>query len=221
MLKGSQLKIFLATVMAMAFALPAWSQSSAPGNDKKAQTTPTVPADPVKPPVKPRGSDDPALAGYTIGEQDILDIDVWQEKELSGPAVVRPDGKITMPLVGEIYVVGMTPVQLQTELTKRLEPFVTVPQVSVSVHEINSRKVYVMGQVAHEGVFRINATTTVSQIVVQAGGLREYAKKTKIYVLRNTNGKQVRLPFNYNAFIKGQKNGQDFVLKPGDTVVVP
>jgi polysaccharide export outer membrane protein len=221
MLKGSQLKIFLATVMAMVFALPAWSQSSAPGNDKKAQTTPTAPADPVKPPVKPRGSDDPALAGYTIGEQDILDIDVWQEKELSGPAVVRPDGKITMPLVGEIYVVGMTPVQLQTELTKRLEPFVTVPQVSVSVHEINSRKVYVMGQVAHEGVFRINATTTVSQIVVQAGGLREYAKKTKIYVLRNTNGKQVRLPFNYNAFIKGQKNGQDFVLKPGDTVVVP
>ena len=221
MLKGSQSKIFLATVMALAFALPAWSQSSAPGDDKKPQTTSTAPADPAKPSVKPKGSDDPALAGYTIGEQDVLDIDVWQEKELSGPAVVRPDGKITMPLVGEIYVVGMTPVQLQGELTKRLEPFVTVPQVSVSVHEINSRKVYVMGQVAHEGVFRINSTTTVSQILVQAGGLREYAKKSKIYVLRNINGKQVRLPFNYNSFIKGQKNGQDFVLKPGDTVVVP
>ena len=221
MLNGSQLKIFLATVMTLAFALPARSQSSAPGDDKKTQTTPTAPADPVKPSVKPKGSDDPALAGYTIGEQDVLAIDVWQEKELSGPAVVRPDGKITMPLVGEIYVVGMTPVQLQGELTKRLEPFVTAPQVSVSVHEINSRKVYVMGQVAHEGVFRINSTTTVSQILVQAGGLREYAKKNKIYVLRNTNGKQVRLPFNYNWFIKGQKNGQDFVLKPGDTVVVP
>jgi len=102
MLKGSQSKIFLATVMALAFALPAWSQSSAPANDKKPQTTSTAPADSPKPSVKPKGSDDPALAGYTIGEQDVLDIDVWQEKELSGPAVVRPDGKITMPLVGEI-----------------------------------------------------------------------------------------------------------------------
>jgi polysaccharide export outer membrane protein len=115
----------------------------------------------------------------------------------------------------------MTPVQLQAELTKRLEPFVTVPQVSVSVREINSRKVYVMGQVGHEAVFHINSTTTVSQILVQAGGLREYAKRKKIYVLRSVDGKQVRLPFNYDSFIKGQKNGQDFVLRSGDTVVVP
>jgi polysaccharide biosynthesis/export protein len=208
--------------LALAFALPAWAQSnSSSSEEKKPVAGSVVTPDAGKSSVRPKGSDDPALVGFTIGEQDVLGIDVWQEKELSGPAVVRPDGKITLPLVGEIYVVGMTPVQLQTELTKRLEPFVTVPQVSVSVKEINSRKVYVMGQVAHEGVFHINSTTTVSQILVQAGGLREYAKRSKVYVLRNINGKQVRLPFNYNSFIKGQKNGQDFVLRPGDTVVVP
>lgn len=223
MLKGTQSANLLGMLtLALAFAPPAKAQSnSSPGGEKKPVAGSAVTPDAGKPSVRPKGSDDPALAGYTIGEQDVLDIDVWQEKELSGPAVVRPDGKITMSLVGEIYVVGMTPVQLQTELMKKLEPFVTVPQVSVSVKEINSRKVYVLGQVAHEGVFHINSTTTVSQILVQAGGLREYAKRSKVYVLRNLAGKQVRLPFNYNSFIKGQKNGQDFVLNPGDTVVVP
>src|SRR6202035_3417143 len=197
LLKGRQSSSLLGIVMtlALAFALPARAQSnSSSGEEKKADAGAVVTPDAGKSSVRPKGSDDPALVGFTIGEQDVLGIDVWQEKELSGPAVVRPDGKITMPLVGEIYVVGMTPVQLQGELTKRLEPFVTAPQVSVSVHEINSRKVYVMGQVAHEGVFRINSTTTVSQILVQAGRLREYAKRSKVYVLRNINGKQVRLP---------------------------
>jgi len=222
MLKGKQSAILWGIALALAVAPLAKSQSSTPSEVKKPVGAPaTTPTDSAKPPVKPKGADDPALANYTIGEQDVLDIDVWQEKELSGQAVVRPDGKITMPLVGEIYVVGMTPVQLQTELMKKLEPFVTVPQVTVSVHEINSRKVYVMGEVGHEGVYHINSTTTISQILVQAGGVREYAKRSKIYVLRTLDGKQVRLPFNYSAFIKGQKNGQDFALRPGDTVVVP
>jgi polysaccharide biosynthesis/export protein len=217
--------VILAVILAASGAVfSVKAQGSAPASDKKPAAVTTTPANSSNTPkasTRPKSADDPALAGYTIGEQDVLDIDVWQEKELSGPAVVRPDGKITLPLVGEIYVVGMTPVQLQTELMKKLEPFVTVPQVTVAVHEINSRKVYVMGQVAHEGVFHINATTTVSQILVQSGGLKDYAKRTKIYVLRNMDGKQVRLPFNYNAFIKGQKKGQDFSLRPGDTIVVP
>jgi polysaccharide export outer membrane protein len=220
MKKVNQLVMLAAFSLALGPVSGLRAQSSAPTSDKP----PALPAPPAKSPnsgVRPKSADDPALAGFTIGEQDVLLIDVWQEKELSGPAVVRPDGKITLPLVGEIYVVGMTPVQLQTELMKRLEPFVTVPQVTVAVHEINSRKVYVMGQVAHEGVFHINSTTTVSQILVQAGGLKDYAKRTKIYVLRNMEGKHVRLPFNYNAFIKGQKKGLDFTLRPGDTIVVP
>jgi len=171
--------------------------------------------------VKGIKSDDPSLAGYTIGEQDVLDIDVWREKELSGQVVVRPDGKITVPLVNEIYVIGMTPLQLQTMLMDKLQPFVTAPQVTVAVHEINSRKVYLMGEVAHEGVFHINSTTTVSQIIAEAGGLHPYAKRSKIYILRNVDGKQVRFPFNYDAVIKGKGNSQDLVLKPGDKIVVP
>lgn len=171
--------------------------------------------------IKPKNAADPALIGYTIGEQDVLDIDVWKEKEISETVVVRPDGKIAIPLVNEIYVVGMTPLQLQQVLTERLEPFVTVPQVTVSVREIHSRKVYVTGQVAHPGVMHINSTTTVYEILAEAGGLKDFAKRKKIYVLRKTQGKEVRLPFNYDAFIKGRPGGQDFVLQPGDSIVVP
>lgn len=179
------------------------------------------PANPTGKAAKGIKADDPSLAGYTIGEQDVLDIDVWREKELSGQVIVRPDGKITVPLVNEIYVVGMTPLQLQTMLADKLQPFVTTPQVTVVVHEINSRKIYLMGEVVHEGVFRINSTTTVSQIIAEAGGLHPYAKRNKIYVLRTVDGKQVRFPFNYDAVIKGKANSQDLVLKPGDKIVVP
>jgi polysaccharide export outer membrane protein len=158
---------------------------------------------------------------YTIGEQDELNIDVWQERELSVQVVVRPDGKINMPLVGELYVIGMTPPQLQEELTKRLGPILTVPKVTVSVRAINSRRVYVIGAVAHPGVFPINSTMTVLQLLAQAGGLSVMANSKKIYVLRNENGRQSRYPFNYNDVIKGLRNDQNIILHPGDTVVVP
>jgi polysaccharide export outer membrane protein len=199
---------------------PAPTVAQAPSAAPTPQNSSQV-ASPTAKATKGIRADDPSLAGYTIGEQDVLDIDVWREKELSGQVVVRPDGKITVPLVNEIYVVGMTPLQLQTMLMDKLQPFVTAPQVTVAVHEINSRKVYLMGQVAHEGVFHINSTTTVSQIIAESGGLHPYAKRNKIYVLRNVDGKQVRFPFNYDAVIKGKANSQDLVLKPGDKIVVP
>jgi len=168
---------------------------------------------------KPKSAGD--LVGYTIGEQDVLEIAVWKEKEMSVTAVVRPDGKIDVPLVNEIYVVGLTPVQLQALLVTKLQPFMTVPEVTVSVREINSRKVYLLGQVTHPGMFRINSTTTVGQVIAQAGGLREFAKRKKIYILRNIDHAQTRIPFNYDAVIKGQKDHPDIVLQPGDTIVVP
>jgi|SRR5580704_566733 polysaccharide export outer membrane protein len=199
---------------------PSTSPSSSVGLPAQEQNS-SKPANSMGKAGKGIRADDPSLAGYTIGEQDVLDIDVWREKELSGQVVVRPDGKITVPLVNEIYVIGMTPLQLQTMLMDKLQPFVTAPQVTVAVHEINSRKVYLMGEVAHEGVFHINSTTTVSQIIAEAGGLHPYAKRNKIYVLRNVDGKQVRFPFNYDAVIKGKANSQDLVLKPGDKIVVP
>lgn len=198
---------------------PAGTQTPPASTTSPAADSSSQPANPIK--TKGIKADDPSLAGYTIGEQDVLDIDVWREKELSGQVIVRPDGKITVPLVNEIYVVGMTPLQLQTMLADKLQPFVTTPQVTVVVHEINSRKVYLMGEVAHEGVFRINSTTTVSQIIAEAGGLHLYAKRNKIYVLRNVDGKHVRFAFNYDAVIKGKANSQDIILKPGDKIVVP
>lgn len=205
-----------------AVPLAAHGQGSSPHeNQVDPPPSAAAPVDPVHSTTKPKSATDPSLDGYTIGEQDVLDIDVWKEKEISETVVVRPDGKIAIPLVNEIYVLGMTPLQLQSALTDRLAPFVTAPEVTVSVREINSRKVYLMGQVNHPGVFHINSTTTVYQILAQAGGLRDFAKRKKIYVLRKVEGKDVRLPFNYDAFIKGQPNGQDVVLLPGDSIVVP
>lgn len=158
---------------------------------------------------------------YIIGEQDVLSIDVWKEKDISETVVVRPDGKITIPLVDEVYVVGMTPLQLQSMLEDKLKPFLTVPQVTVIVKEISSRKVYLMGQVGRTGPFLINSTTTVLQLIAQAGGLRDFAKKKKIYIMRNVNGKTEQYRFNYDEVIKGKNLQQNIVLRPGDTIVVP
>lgn len=158
---------------------------------------------------------------YIIGEQDSLNITVWKEKEISGIVVVRPDGKITVPLVGEISVVGMTPVQLQTLLAEKLKPFVTIPQVTVAVTNIRSRKVYLIGHAAREGPFMINSSTTVLQIIAEAGGLRDFAKRKKIYILRKQGNEQVRFSFNYNDVIKGKNTSQNILLQPGDTIVVP
>ncbi len=158
---------------------------------------------------------------YIIGEQDVLGIDVWKEKDISQTAVVRPDGKITIPLVDEVYVVGLTPVQLESLLEEKLKPFLTVPQVTVIVKEINSRKVYLMGQVGRTGPFLVNSTTTVLQLIAQAGGLRDFAKRKKIYIMRNVDGKTEHYRFNYDEVIKGKHLEQNIVLQPGDTIVVP
>lgn len=158
---------------------------------------------------------------YTIGERDVLDITVWHEKELSGTVVVRPDGKITVPLVNELYVLGMTPPQLQADITAKLARFVTAPQVTVTVRQINSRRVFVIGEVVHRGAFPISARTTVLQLLAEAGGLTEYAKAKKVYVLRTENGKQTRMPFNYEEVIKGKGSQEVIVLHPGDVIVVP
>lgn len=158
---------------------------------------------------------------YIIGEQDVLGVDVWKEKDISQTVVVRPDGKITIPLVDEVYVVGMTPLQLQSMLEEKLKPFLTVPQVTVIVKEISSRKVYLMGQVGRTGPFLINSTTTVLQLIAQAGGLRDFAKRKKIYIMRTENGKTEQFRFNYDEVIKGKHLDQNIVLRPGDTVVVP
>jgi polysaccharide export outer membrane protein len=163
----------------------------------------------------------PDSASYKIGEQDVLIITVWKEPQLSGPVVVRPDGKISVPLIDEVQAAGLTPMELQNQLLERFRPFLSVPKVSVSIREVNSRKVYVIGQVSRAGTFHINNNTTVLQILTDAGGLKDYANPKKIYVMRTVNGKPVKFPFHYDAVLKGQHYEENITLQPGDTIVVP
>lgn len=226
MMTRDNLKKTLAT-MVLLFVIggSAEAQQQARNSSRNAESSSSPSAKKGSPPTVPGAA--PAattVAGtpeYVIGEQDVLMITVWKEPELSGAVIVRPDGKITIPLVNEISAVGMTPTQLQTLLITKLEPFLTVPQVTVTVREISSRKVYVIGQVGKEGAYRINSTTTVLQIIAEAGGLKDFANRKRIYVLRTGNGKQARFPFNYEQVIRGKSEGQNIVLRPGDTVVVP
>ena len=188
-----------------------------PPSPASAMATPDIPAATSKVAQAPQRSPD----DYVIGEQDVLTIIVWKERELSGQVVVRPDGKITLPLVNEIKVVGMTPAQLQALLTEKFKPFLTVPQVTVEVNQINSRKVYLIGEVQKTGTFPINSSTTVLEVIAEAGGLRDFAKRKDVYILRNLQGKQMRYPFNYDDVIRGKKTQQNIVLRPGDLIVVP
>jgi polysaccharide export outer membrane protein len=156
---------------------------------------------------------------YRIGVEDELQISVWREAELSTVAVVRPDGKITVPLLNDVEVVGLRPDELQTLLAEKLKPFVNEPQVTVIARNIRSRKVSVVGQISHQGSFPLNGNLTVLELVANAGGLTPFAKKSSIYVLRVENGEKKRIPFDYKKALSGK--GQNILLQPGDIVVVP
>jgi polysaccharide export outer membrane protein len=128
---------------------------------------------------------------------------------------------ITLPLVNDLNVVGQTPKELQTLLTEKLKPFVNEPQVTVIVHAIHSRKVYLMGQVPRPGAYALSDRTTIVQLLAMAGGMSTFAKSSSIYVLRRQNGHEIRIPFNYKRAIKGMPERDEVVLMPGDMVVVP
>ena len=166
---------------------------------------------------------DPAPAGaeYRIGVEDDLQISVWREPELSMQVVVRPDGKITLPLLNDVQVVGLTTQDLQALLTEKLKPYVTEPQVTIIVRGIRSRKVYLVGQVSHPGAFPLNGQKTVLQMLAEAGGLNLFAKSESIYVLRKNGSRQEKIPFKYKQALKGQSDKSDFELVPGDVIVVP
>jgi polysaccharide export outer membrane protein len=160
--------------------------------------------------------------GYRIGAGDVLQIAVWKEADASVPeVVVRADGKISVPLVKEIDVLGLTPKDLEKLLTEKLSRLINDPDVTVVAKKINSLKVYLAGAVRKEGSVPLLGPMTVLQAINEAGGLTEYAKKKKIYVLRPEGGKQTRLPFNYEDVIKGGHPEQNILLKPNDMIVVP
>lgn len=159
---------------------------------------------------------------YVIGENDVLEIDVWKEKEISRTIPVRPDGKISLPLVGEIQASGMTPMQLQDDLTKRLKAYIENPEVTVIVSDPRSHQFNVVGEVNRPGSYQLSQSMTVLDAIAQSGGFKDFAKETKIYVLRPMpGGIRVRIRFNYKNVIKGKDLQENVMLKPGDTIVVP
>jgi len=160
-------------------------------------------------------------AEYKIGPQDVLRIDVWKEPDISRAAPVRPDGKISLPLLNDVQAAGLTAMQLAAVISDGLKKFINNPQVTVSVSEINSRRIYVTGEVTRPGSMPLLPNMMVMQALSTSGGFTQFAKIKNIYVLRVTDGKQEKLPFNYKEVLNGQKPEQNQMLKPGDVIVVP
>ena len=158
---------------------------------------------------------------FRLGPGDVIDVSVYQEKELSTTVPVRPDGKISIPLVGEITASGKTAIDLQREVAQKYSQYIAQPAVTVVVKEVNSPKVSVLGEVKNPGVYKIKERATVLDAIAMAGGLTEYAKRKRIYILRTESGRDYRLDFNYDEVVRGERMQQNVVLLPGDTVVVP
>ena len=159
--------------------------------------------------------------GYVIGPDDALAVVFWREKELSAEVVVRPDGMISLPLLNDVKAEGLTPEQLRVSLTKAAAKFVEEPTVTVVVKAINSRKVFITGQVGKPGPYLLGGPMSVLQLIAMSGGVAEYAKKDKVVIVRKESGKDVIHPFNYEEVMQGKKLQQNIELMPGDTVIVP
>jgi polysaccharide biosynthesis/export protein len=158
---------------------------------------------------------------YKIGAQDVIRVDVWREDQLTRTVPVRPDGKITLPLLNDVQAVGLTPMELAGIIRDGLRKYITNPQVTVSVSEINSRRIYVNGEVNKSGAYQLLPHMTVLQVLSGSGGFTAFAKVKSIYILRVQNGAPIKIPFNYKQAIRGKNAEQNIELEPGDTIVVP
>jgi len=192
-------RVILGSLMVVVLAATVWAQAGAPAAEPKAAT------------------DDPK---YVIGPDDQLNINVWKEQELSGAVPVRPDGKISLPLLNDVQAAGLTPMQLATDISEKLKKFVSEPRVTVTVTNIQSKRVFMVGQLK-AGAFPLLPNMTVLQALSAAGCCSEFAKTTKIYVMRMENGKQVKYPINFKEALKGNHPEQNILLQGGDTIVVP
>lgn len=212
------LKRFAIAATALACSVPVCAQTATPPQaapPQAATPSPTTSAA-VTPPTGVT-----APPGYVIGPDDQLAIVFWREKDLSTEVTVRPDGKISIPLLNDIEAVGLTPDQLRVKVSDAAGKYVTDPTVTIVVKAINSRKVFITGQVPKPGPYSLAAPTTVMQLLAMAGGINEYADTEHIVILRTEKGKPTSLAFNYKDVQRGKKLEQNIELKPGDTVVVP
>jgi polysaccharide biosynthesis/export protein len=157
---------------------------------------------------------------YVIGPEDVLLVSVWKEADLTATLPVRPDGKISLPLLSDVQAAGLTPIQLAGSVTDKLKKYIADPRVTVVVTQINSKRIYLVGEVAHTGAMPMLPNMTVLQAISSAG-LTQFANTKRIYVLRVENGRQQKMPVDYRKLVKGEQMEQNYVLQPGDTIVVP
>ena len=210
-------KAALAALLMSSFALA----QDAPAQPAASSSSPNVAADKAASDkatnVVP---DSQAGIGYVIGPEDVLHVAVWREADLTATLPVRPDGKISLPLLNDVQASGLTPQQLAASVTEKLKKYIADPRVTVVVTQINSKRIFMVGEVLHPGPMSMIANMTVLQALSSAG-LNQFANTKRIYVLRTENGKQQKLPVNYRKLVKGEQIEQNYLLQPGDEIVVP
>jgi len=166
-------------------------------------------------------ADKPHDNSFVIGNDDVLAINVWKEPDISRSIPVRSDGKISLPLVGEVQAAGLTPLKLEKDIAEKLKSYISEPEVTVMVQQVNSQKFNILGQVSKPGSYVIANSPTVLDAIALAGGFRDFAKRKSIYVLRHSPSGETRLPFNYKEVSEGRNMSQNVQLQPGDTIIVP
>jgi polysaccharide export outer membrane protein len=210
----------LEKVLILACFLPGlicYSQNPEPAASPAQSAAPTaaVPA-----PSAPSTASGTASSSYVIGPSDMLTVTVWKEPTLSGNILVRPDGMITMSLIGDVQASGLTPLQLADQITAKLKKFIQDPNVSVVVGEVRSKVIYLLGEVGKKGPVEMTSGMTLLDAIAAAGGLTDYANAKKMYILRDEAGKHEKILLHYKEALKGDSQF-NLILEPGDTIVVP
>lgn len=207
----------LVVLMATLLAIPAAGVAQQPQSSSPAAATANSATDASQ---KTSKADVTDAAHYIIGAEDTLQVTVWKEPTLSGTVPVRPDGMISLVLLGDLRAAGMTPMQLSADITQRLKKYIQEPSVSVLVLAVNSQRIFLIGEIGHVGPIPLTAGMTPLQAIAAGGGVTPFANSKHIYILRGTGAAQKKIPFNYKKALKGDDK-QDVSLQPGDTIVVP
>jgi polysaccharide export outer membrane protein len=199
----------------LAVSMLAHGQAIGSEKGQESPSSSSTPSDPVSSSAPAASTDT-----YIIGASDSLNVTVWKETSLSGDLLVRPDGMISVPLLGDVQAAGLTPLQLATEVETKLKKYIQSPNVTVEIRQIHSKVVYMLGEVGKKGPIDLTPGMTLLQAISSAGGLTDYANSKKIYILRASSGKQEKIPAHYKEALKGD-SALNLVLQPGDTIVVP
>ena len=213
--------IVMAAVLLTSAGMISARQQGSENNGQKNPPSTTRKGDAISSDNKASGRAATTSLPYVIGPEDVLDITVWKEPDVSRVVPVRPDGRISLPLINDVQAAGLSPEQLAATVAEKLGKFINKPQVTIIVTAINSQRVFVVGEVLRAGAFPLLPGMTVLQALSSAGGFTTFANVSKIHVMRQRDGKQVQMPFNYRDVLKGDKPEQNITLEPGDTIVVP